>query len=153
MNHDDVNMLFRYEDGALYWKVDRGSNAKAGFRAGRKLPTGYRSVHVSGRRYQEHRLIYLLHHGEMPVQIDHINGVKDDNRVENLRPATHSQNQVNTADRTDFRGIRLVKKTGRWMARIYKDGKELRVGTYATECEAREAYRKRAQELFGVFVR
>lgn len=92
----------------------------------------------------------------MPDQIDHINGKKDDNRIENLRPADYSSNQVNTANRksaSGIRGVRVVKKTGRWMARVYKNGKEIRVGTFATPEEASSAYRARMLEMYGEFVR
>lgn len=156
MNQKEVALLFEYQDGALYWRVDRGSNAKAGNRAGRLLRTGYRSIHVSGRRYQEHRLVYLWHHGFIPEQIDHINGVKSDNRIENLRPANSSQNQVNTPDRpgkSGYRGVRYVDKTRRWAARIYVGGREVRIGTFATPEEAYEAYKVKAAEVYGEFVR
>lgn len=154
MNQEVLKCLFDYRDGGLHWKIDRGSNAKSGNRAGRLLPTGYRSVHISGRRYQEHRLIYLWHTGVMPQQIDHINRIKSDNRIENLRSCDHSSNQMNTADRksnSGYRGVKLVPKTGRWAARIYKDGKEIRIGTFATPEEASCAYRSEAKKIFGGF--
>jgi hypothetical protein len=154
MNQKICRDLFDYQDGALYWRFDRGSNAKAGARAGRLLKTGYRSIHVSGRRYQEHRLIFLWCHGVIPEQIDHINQNKSDNRIENLRRCTHSTNQVNTAARkskSGIRGVRFVDKTGRWAARIYKDGKEIRVGTFPTMEEASAAYREKMRELFQDF--
>jgi hypothetical protein len=156
MNHETCKSLFDYRNGALYWRHDRGCNAKAGARAGRLLQTGYRSIHVSGRRYQEHRLIFLWWHGVLPEQIDHINRNKSDNRIENLRRCTHSTNQINTADRpgaSGLRGVRQVDKTGRWMARIYKDGKEIRVGTFQTMEEASAAYRAKMRELFFDFAK
>lgn len=87
----------------------------------------------------------------LPDQIDHINRNKSDNRIENLRRCSHSTNQINTNDRNSssgVRGVRQVDKTGRWMARIYKDGKEIRVGTFATLEEASVAYREKMKELF-----
>jgi len=156
MNQTECKRLFDYRDGGLYWRFDRGSNAKAGNRAGRLLKTGYRSIHVSGRRYQEHRLIFLWWHGVQPEQIDHVNGRKDDNRIENLRRANHSTNQVNTSDRgsaSGVRGVRYVDKTGRWAARVYLDGKEIRVGTFSTLEEASAAYRSKMREIFGEFAR
>ena len=154
MDQAACKAIFDYKDGSLYWKNDRGSNAKAGARAGRLLSTGYRSIHVSGRRYQEHRLIFLWWHGVLPEQIDHVNRDKADNRIENLRRCTHSTNQVNTNSRqskSGIRGVRMVDKTGRWMARVYKDGKEIRVGTFATLEEASAAYRSKMRELFHDF--
>lgn len=154
MNQEIVKALFDYVDVGLYWKHSRGSNAKAGNRAGRLLRTGYRSVHVSGRRYQEHRLVYLWHHGFMPKQVDHINRDKSDNRIENLRAADHSNNQMNTDTRgsqSGLRGVRFVPKTGRWAARIYRNGKEIRIGTFATPEEASAAYKEAAKNMFGDF--
>ena len=154
MNQEVVKALFDYRDGGLYWRRDRGSNARAGNRAGRLLPTGYRSIHVSGRRHQEHRLIYLWHHGVLPAQVDHINRIKSDNRIENLRAADHSRNQMNTASRgnqSGFRGVKFVPKTGKWAARIYRNGKEIRIGTFASPEEASDAYRAEARRIFGDF--
>ncbi|NNH12071.1 HNH endonuclease [Cupriavidus gilardii] len=156
VNQETLINLFDYRDGGLYWRVDRGSNAKAGNRAGRLLQTGYRTIQISGKRYQEHRLVFLLHHGVMPTQIDHINGVKDDNRIENLRPANHSQNQINTAARpgaSGERGVRFKPEKNRWIARIYRDGKEIRIGSFKTKEEAVDAYRAAAKEMYGEFAR
>ena len=154
MNQEECKKLFDYTNGGLYWRVNRGSNAKLGCRAGRIIKTGYRSVHISGRRYQEHRLVYLWHYGFMPTQVDHINRDKADNRIENLRPTDHSKNQINTHDRQNqsgFRGVRFVPKTGKWAARIYQNGREIRIGTFATPEEASAAYREEAKKRFGEF--
>lgn len=154
MNQDEVKRLFDYKEGGMYWRHDRGPNAKSGNRAGRILKTGYRSIHVSGRHYQEHRLVYLWHHGFIPAQIDHINRIKSDNRIENLRAADHSSNQMNTKDRSSSsgcRGVRFVPKTGRWAARIYRNGKEIRIGTFCSREEARAAYLATAKSMFGDF--
>lgn len=156
MNQKGLRSLFDYRDGGLYWRVDRGSNAKAGRRAGRLLETGYRTIQVSGKRYQEHRLIYFWHYGHIPEQIDHINGVKDDNRIENLRPADHSTNQMNTAPRpgaSGERGVRFKPEKNRWIARIYKNRREIRIGSFLTKDEAVAAYKRAAAEMYGEFVR
>lgn len=154
MDQETAKDIFDYRGDGLYWKYDRGSNAKAGTRAGRLLQTGYRSIQVSGRRYQEHRLVYLWHHGFMPAQIDHINRTKSDNRIENLRSADHSKNQMNTDDRgneSGFRGVRFVPKTGKWVARIYRNNKEIRIGTFTTPEKASAAYKAEAKRMFHDF--
>lgn len=156
MNQETCKKLFSYKEGGLYWMVNRGSNAIAGNRAGRLLCTGYRSIHVSGRRYQEHRLVFLWHYGYLPKQVDHINGIKLDNRIENLREANHSTNQMNTAARpskSGERGVRYRSDRGKWIARIYKDGREIRIGTFDTKDSAVAAYKQAAAELYGEFAR
>ncbi|KAF1011073.1 MAG: hypothetical protein E5299_01494 [Burkholderia gladioli] len=156
MNYENVRMLFQYTNGALYWQMNRGSNAKVGQRAGRQLKTGYRSIHVGGKKYQEHRLVWLWHHGIVPRQIDHINGNKSDNRIENLREINSSQNQINTSPRkseSGNRGVRRNPRNGKWISRIYRNGKEIRIGTFLTKKEATEAYQAKAAELYFGFTR
>jgi hypothetical protein len=92
----------------------------------------------------------------MPVQVDHANGIKNDNRIENLREATYSQNQANAPSReseSGERGVRLVPSTGKWAARIYIQGWEVRIGTFGTKEEAALAYKERARREFGEFYR
>jgi hypothetical protein len=89
--------LFEYKDGFLYWKVDRGSRKLKGKKAGRKHPTGYVSVKIRelGKEFGAHRIVFCMHHGYLPKMIDHINLCPSDNRLENLRECTASQNQHN----------------------------------------------------------
>ena len=155
MTQTECRELFDYREGALYWRSNRGSNAKAGANAGRVLRTGYRSIHVSGRRHQEHRLVYLWWHGSVPTQLDHINGMKADNRIENLRPADPSRNQINTPQRksaSGIRGVRASRHPGKWIARIYQNNKEIRIGTFESKDEAKAAYKQMAREIYGEFV-
>ena len=110
------NELLNYQDGELYWAVSR-SNVKAGSRAGGFCGDGYRYVGVDGKLLCEHRIIYEIHNGPIPegMQIDHINGVKDDNRIENLRVVTSSENNQN---RRQAKGFIFHKLTGKFMAQI-----------------------------------
>jgi len=81
--------------------------------------------------------------------IDHINRDKADNHIENLREASYSQNQVNTKDRTNARGVR--EKRGKWEARVWKDGKTIRLGLYEAKNDAVSACIDKRKELFGKF--
>jgi len=101
----------------------------------------------------------LMHRLILPgiALIDHINGNPLDNRRINLRPATASQNQQNrTAPRSNtsgFKGVSWDAKCCRWFARIYVDGRAVRLGGYETAEEAGRAYDSAALEYHGPFAR
>lgn len=90
-----VKELFKYVDGRLVRKVSRG-NTKYGSFLNTKSTKGYIRVLVDGRRYTEHQLVWIYFHDYLPKVIDHINGIKTDNRIENLREVTNQQNCANT---------------------------------------------------------
>lgn len=95
---EDVAAGYVYRGGRLYLTSDRG-RGKKGARAGRLNPrNGYRYVSIKGRDQLEHRVIFLLHHGYLPDYVDHINGDKADNRIENLRATTNGQNLRRAAE-------------------------------------------------------
>lgn len=86
--------LFEYKDGQLYWKnaVRPSFNGKeAGYDNGNR----YKKVTVEGRQYYVHRIIYLMRHGDCPQFIDHVDGNPSNNKIDNLRQATASQNTIN----------------------------------------------------------
>ena len=132
--------VFTYEDGCLYWAVPR-RGIKVGSRAGSYQVGGYRRVQLDGKEFMEHRVIYEMLNGPIPegMQIDHINGKTSDNRIENLRVVTCSENHQN---KKRANGFQTHKKTGKFRARIGVDGKEIYLGLYETEELAREAYLK-----------
>jgi HNH endonuclease len=137
---DRLRELVRYEDGCLYWLP--GSQGRTsgplGSRAGHKHRL---QVHVDGVARYVHRLIWLYHHGEWPAgQIDHINGDKHDNRIENLRVVSQSENSQNVSHRGVTFESRRSSANRPWRARIMLDGKSISLGYYATEADARAEY-------------
>lgn len=133
--------------GVFRW---RGS----GCVTGTKTKAGYIRVRIDEVRYYAHRLAWLYVHGEWPPEeIDHINQVKTDNRLCNLRLASHAENTKNKPiPRTNRTGVRGVSKSGeRFVARIMVDGVQKHLGRFDTPEEAGEAYHAAAVEGFGTF--
>ena len=127
--------LFDYKDGALYWKVNRNTGIKRiGLRAGSTNTIGYRQVLIDGKKYAEHRIIYAMHNDEIPAQIDHINGNRADNRIENLRPANNQQNQHNSKLRSDnksgIKGVTWHKASKKWAVNLRVNGVLKSFGLY-----------------------
>jgi hypothetical protein len=134
-----LRALTEYRDGALYWRPGHGRTlGQLGSRAGRQ---GRMQTEIEGVARYVHRLVWLYHHDEWPTgQIDHINGDKHDNRIENLRVVTSAQNSQNRR----VRGVTYEKRqTSRpWRARIMVNYKSITLGYFATEAEALAEYQR-----------
>jgi hypothetical protein len=156
-----LNRMFVYEEktGDLIWKVDRTAGTKAGDLAGYINRKGYRVIKVQGHLYMAHRLIWKINHGSIPdrAQIDHINGNKCDNRLQNLRLCSGSQNccnrPANSRNKSGYKGVYWWKAKKAWRADVVARGKHFYLGTFATAELAHAAYRKAAAELHGEFAR
>ena len=152
-----VKEFFIYENGNLYWKINRTGKAKQGTKAGCLLGKGYRSCKIQGQQFLVHRIIFLYHHGYLPKFIDHINGVKDDNRVENLREATLSQNNSNSKIRSNntsgIKGVSWDKKSKKWLVYINLHYQRKYIGRYNTIEEAEKAIKIKREELHKEFAR
>ena len=102
----ELNSMFNYIDGKLYWKVSLSPRVAIGDHAGFDT-SGYLVVKVKGRRYLVHRLIYKILKGTEPCMIDHINMNRLDNRIENLRECDNTTNQQNvTANKSNKTGVK-----------------------------------------------
>jgi len=158
LTQEELKEMFHYnpETGDFTRLVVCGSY-KPGTIAGTVAKYGYKQIRINGTIYFSHRLAWLYMTGEWPAEcIDHINGISGDNRIDNLRACTTSQNNMNRAmnksNRSGFKGV--YKPSGRnyYVAQIKINGEQVPMpGSYATAEEASVAYEAKAKELFGEF--
>jgi hypothetical protein len=119
--------------------------------------TGYWGIMIHRKLYLAHRLIFIWHNGFAPNEIDHINRVRADNRIENLRASTTSQNHANETHRENtlnkYRGLQRTVLAGKiyWGARIMVDGKRNHLGMFKTPEDAAKAYNDAAIKYYGEF--
>jgi hypothetical protein len=150
--------LLNYDPGSgeFTWKAAR-RGIQIGWIAGHVWPDGYRKITIDGQPYQAHHLAWLYVHGKLPRRIDHKDGQRDHNSIDNLRLATQSQNRANSrrsiTNTSGFKGVSWDPKTQNWRPGIMKDGKTVRFGRFSTAEEAHRAYVAKAVELFGEFAR
>ena len=153
-------LIYEPETGKFYWKMRR-AQMLAGDEAGYVGNLGYILIGIalagSKRRYTGHRLAWLYQTGEWPENnVDHINGSRADNRWCNLRAATQSENQANRrVKRSVANGLKGIEKhhSGRWVARICKEGRRYHLGMFDTAEEAHAVYAVCAEALHGEFAR
>ena len=148
LRDEEVARLFTYdrETGVLYWRI-RGSNTiRRNYVAGSsKGATGYRQVGIKGKVYLVHRIIMMLCFGHIPenAEIDHINHVRNDNRLVNLRFATQGENlknkSVSSKSTTGVTGVYFNKSRNKFIAQIKANRQVHYLGCYNTLEEAAAA--------------
>lgn len=143
--------------GGFLWRASPSRNTPAGSVAGADCE-GYRLIRVAGGRYKAHQLAWLYMTGEWPSrQVDHKDTNRSNNRWDNLRLATGSQNKANMGKRADntsgFKGVRWYPQTNRWVAQIGFQGKRKTIGYFKSPELAHVAYCEAADRLFGEFAR
>lgn len=132
--------------GIFVRRVSLRGHSRAGDVVGKKLPTGYLLVMIDGRQQYLHRLAFLYMTGSFPANhVDHINGVRGDNRWCNLRNVTRSENQHNFGrpnrnGSTGYLGVSFHKSRGMFRATITINGVSRHIGHYPTAALAHEAY-------------
>lgn len=159
LSREEFEKWLRYEPdtGFFFRAVDSTGARKAGERITNAGRDGYLRIIIKGTQYQGHRVAWIMAgRGEPPAIIDHINGDRTDNRIENLRAADAQLNVVNSRKRANcsssLKGI-TRHNSGRWQAAIKFHGKYHHLGMFADEASAHQAYMDAATSFYGEFAR
>lgn len=129
-------------DGFLFWAAPR-QRVHVGDRLGCLGSGGYVRTTIAGKCVTLHRAIWAWHHGYWPrLQIDHVNRIRHDNRIENLREVTPAQNSQNNG----AKGCYFHAARQKWMAKIQFNGVRKYLGSFDNESDARSAYLKAKHE-------
>lgn len=153
LTQERLKELLRYdsETGVFTWLRTLSNRALVGSVAGCLHPHGYHVIRLEGRLYKRSRLAWLYVNGVWPEPlVDHINRVRGDDRISNLREATVSENAQNkrpAKNMSGIRGVTLCKVTGRWQAYIGTPGKHHHLGYFTLKEEAAAAYVAAATRL------
>ena len=149
---------FKYEDDKLY-KLDKRNNKWSCCNDNKPNSNRYIQIKINKKLYALHRLIYKYHNEDFDLiyshnnQIDHIDINKLNNKIENLRLLTGSQNQRNQHKlkncSSKYRGVCWDKRYSKWRAQIYINGKTKYLGSFDNEEEAYLAYKKKYDEIMN----
>ena len=127
----------------MLYNPDSGTFTRNGKPIGTKRSDGYIVVWHDGKLWLAHRLAWFIVHGVIPVQIDHANGDRADNRLCNFRAVTNRQNQEarhTVVGTSGLMGTYYRKDTGKWQAKIKTYGRQHNLGCFGTAEEAHQAY-------------
>lgn len=156
LTREEVDRLFEYRDGQLFWK-ERGIGRRFEKPVGTKNSKGYFQVEIKGVTYKIHRLIWVMH-GNDPVPIlDHVDGNRGNNKIQNLRPATSSQNCMNrkhdNKNAAGATGVFWYKALQKWQVRIWANNKSYHGGYFDCPKEAAKVAASMRKELHGSFAK
>lgn len=116
---------------------------------------GYRQISVHSKLHLAHRLAWMYVYGRWPNgEIDHINGIRSDNRIENLRESSRldnvrSRKNLSVKNTSGFMGVGWSDAANKWVARIGFNGKGIHIGVFEDPEEAHKAYLAKKEELYA----
>ena len=165
INQKYLHEILKYDPdtGIFIWKnrsnvLPWWNSKHEGKIAGSIHVKGYRYILINKKSYKAHRLAWLFVYGEWPKdQIDHINMVKDDNRIENLRNANDFQNQANrpkrSTNKSGYKGVSWSKASGKWKSQTRINGKVVGLGYFKCPEIAHLVYSEHVAKIHGEFAR
>lgn len=135
---DSLN--YEKDTGVFLWSKQPAIQIKVGAKAGTISPNGYLIIFHKYKGYMAHRVAYTIVYGEQDwskFEVDHINGVRHDNRISNLRLVTRSENVKNKKiyenNKSGVSGVYYNKKLSKWQGQLRVDGKAIYLGVYSNK--------------------
>ncbi len=155
LSSDYIKSLFNYQDGKLIRRITRSPNAKKGDCVGSLNGRGYLHVNIDGKFHYVHRLIFLYHNGYTPEVLDHIDGDKTNNNINNLRECSNMENSHNSKtpshNKSGIKGVCWATRERKWMAYVKLNKKCSYFGLHSDIRDAEKAAIKGRMELHGDF--
>jgi len=149
-----LSSIFEIKNGRLYNKTQRNSRVKVGELAG-SYSNKYALVTIHGIPWQVSRILFYMTHGYMPIHVDHIDGNKQNNHIDNLRAATAKQNQANIGlnklNTSGVKGVSWASKYNKWYACIRFNGKNKNLGYFDNINDAKEFVELAREMMHGTF--
>lgn len=152
-------ILCNFDTGDIFWVNPPSNRVKIFSKAISTTSCGYMDIGINGSRFLSHRVIWAMRHNGLSasLQIDHINCIRTDNRISNLRLATNSQNMMNTKLRSTnssgYKGVWFDKTNSTWVGEVWVNKKKHRVGRFSSPQDAAMAVEQKRAELHGKFFR
>jgi hypothetical protein len=154
ITHQELIQIIKYDidTGLFTWKKFRGGSAKKNTLAGTIDKEGYRVIKINCKIYKAHRLAWFYTYGVFPTKdLDHINQIKNDNRIINLREVTNSQNHqnrgVNKNNSSGHKGVYWNNFHNKWQTNIGLNGKLQHIGYFLDINDAIKARKIAEQNL------
>lgn len=159
ISKSELHYHFEYRDGHCGGRFHYSYSDKSRRAVWNIRWYGYRRGTLKGKIYQEHKLIWLYYHGEWPtLQVDHLNGIRDDNRIENLRIVTDQENQFNRksvkGSSSKYKGVSWCQTVKKWLVNYTLNrGKSEAYGYFEDEVETAKAYDQAVKKHQKQFVK
>jgi hypothetical protein len=150
LSKEKLHALFEYRDGKLYWR-ELAPGRRRSLLAGSVGTNRYVNVFVERKQIYAHRIIYMMFTGDSPETIDHINGDRSDNRIENLRACSQSDNNKNMSkssrNKSGVKNVSWYMPYKKWRVALRVDGKQRCIGYYE-DIEAASLAAKEARDRY-----
>lgn len=155
LTQEYLKSILNYDpETGIITRIKSSGRIKKGVRFG-SYDNGYLRAKINGKSYLVHRVAFLMHYGYLPETIDHINGIRDDNRISNIRPSTNGQNSMNHPTRSDnksgIKGVHFNKEFKKWCAYISINNKRIHLGYFKYIDDAESAVKEARIKYHGEF--